>query len=941
MIALALISLSFLFMILVEVLSGIESQIESTSIEHILNVLLKSQSMFIANFLLLRKELILEVQMAKASAKFATLLVEPCLDLMASEWPNDLPAKLPNIIYLIRVISLNTEYYGKKKNTERLFTLLSTEIISFCKSKLDLTKIFNGFPRFGIKVCDMSVDCCVMYKQIFRRLVSKLQAEDFRESWQLNEAKIFSKIDIFIHRLNDLMEICESIIVFSRTDETVNIPPLKFGCHNAEEFTMMCRDVERKFGEGLEDIKNSTGLILNVNSNEWYLKVSNHKIVIRSLEEIVQNMLVNVFINISNVEEALDALTVLQNYAQCKNLKKDYALRVEQLWAMFDAELDSLNKDITGLEKKHAGCLPKFAGKSMILSIKLKKCERLKEQLVNAHYLPKVAAADVSLKTFESTKANIKKKIEENNQQWCSLIDPQPMSYMTNPLINRASGGHLECNINRRILPIFDEAKHFEFMDVPLPQVLVEIYPMARTQLIVYNKVVNVVLSYNRILDALSMQERSLFQQHIKSMDRKIVPGIFRLTYNDELTNEYISDCLKHLDEIQHFVDIYKIINNVNVRLFESIANGHILNLNMPDSTLSLEQFKRQFRQSRNDSVESIGMMYKRIIEHIIVVFEGFESKLTSYTAEMWVEYVRNIDALAEFAIVNCAKSTLMGVFTLLKGKSELKPEPFIKVDVFLEGREIVIVPSMGNIARALQRIYLDIIKSVSIFPRLNEKFDLVPSATITDFYEVVERDESFISCIKNINDVIELNAEKTTQYIRTWLKFQFIWELDASRFMSKFQESGLELKEFESRMIKLIDLESEVKAQDNEVTVTFLKINVSQLKQDVLNLVAKWKKTCKLELAANLQKKAENLDELLTSRLRDLEKSSKKYSEIGKALQLHQQSKEELRQRQEDFEEIKAFKLYLGKVETPSLKSDFIKSTHFRKTRHRNSASR
>ena len=320
----------------------------------------------------LREELTKEIERSNSNARYLKLLVEPCHDLESSPFPEDVPKKLPHIIYLIRVISLNSEYFKEKKNTERLFAYLSNEIINYCKSKIDLSKILSGHPRFGFKICDMSIDCCLAYKQIFKRLLAQLQTEDFRKSWIFDDAKIFNQIDIFIQRLSDIMEICETIIVFGRCDETVTIPALTFGCYNAHEFTMTCKDMEQKFENGLRDIKSSSHMILNVHNKDWYNEMSAFKKLIRSLEEVVQNLLVNVFISISNVEEALDVLTTMHNFSKRRSLQTEYINKVEQMWSMFEKEVVATNKDVTRLDKEHLDCLPLYAGKSLVLHIKLK-----------------------------------------------------------------------------------------------------------------------------------------------------------------------------------------------------------------------------------------------------------------------------------------------------------------------------------------------------------------------------------------------------------------------------------------------------------------------------------------------------------------------------------------------------------------------------------------
>jgi hypothetical protein len=168
--------------------------------------------------------------------------------------------------------------------------------------------------------------------------------------------------------------------VFGRCDETVSIPPLSFGCYNAHEFTFTCNDMEKKFESGLNIIKLSSQMILDVHNKDWYEKMSTFKKLIRSLEEVVQNLLVNVFISINNVEEALDVLTTMHNFSKRRSLQTEYINKVEQMWSMFEKEIIATNKDVTRLDKEHLDCLPVYAGKSLVLHIKM-KVRLLKEVL--------------------------------------------------------------------------------------------------------------------------------------------------------------------------------------------------------------------------------------------------------------------------------------------------------------------------------------------------------------------------------------------------------------------------------------------------------------------------------------------------------------------------------------------------------------------------------
>lgn len=219
---------------------------------------------------------------------------------------------------------------------------------------------------------------------------------------------------------------------------------------------------------------------------------------------------------------------------------------------MFEEEITSANMEISRSDKIRPFGFPHYSGKSFILKIRLQKIERLKHMLLEAHYLPHVPYKEDVIKMLETTTKNINSKIEKYNNDWMDKIPAQPNTFMQRHLINRSPtyAGLLECNIDRNLLQIFEESKYFDFMEFQLPSVLIPFNPRGDKTRLTFNKIVNFILLHNKILCQMSDTERLLFRSLITAMDKKIAPGIWKLTYQEENTETYILECLKNLDEV-------------------------------------------------------------------------------------------------------------------------------------------------------------------------------------------------------------------------------------------------------------------------------------------------------------------------------------------------------------------------------------------------------
>lgn len=103
---------------------------------------------------------------------------------------------------------------------------------------------------------------------------------------------------------------------------------------------------------------------------------------------------------------------------------------------------------------------------------------------------------------------------------------------------------------DRSILEICTEAKHWESLEFDIPTHIKSIYMKFENVQFVFESVMTVVIDYNRIIASLSDRERLLFRQLINACDKKITPGLFKLTWNDDVCDTYIADCVAHTAEV-------------------------------------------------------------------------------------------------------------------------------------------------------------------------------------------------------------------------------------------------------------------------------------------------------------------------------------------------------------------------------------------------------
>lgn len=158
-----------------------------------------------------------------------------------------------------------------------------------------------------------------------------------------------------------------------------------------------------------------------------------------------------------------------------------------------------------------------------------------------------------------------------------------------------------------------------------------------------------VVMDYNKIVAALSDEERMLFRQLITSVEKKIAPGLTALTWLTELSDEYIAECsavtaevfsfsksnyfvilfMKYsiMFQLQDFLDDYKNCNLQIVSICEKICDTPMINIT-PNYTYEILELIKFMYNYRVETITKFVEYYQDIVRHIIVVFEGFENQI-------------------------------------------------------------------------------------------------------------------------------------------------------------------------------------------------------------------------------------------------------------------------------------------------------------------------
>ncbi|XP_015190542.1 PREDICTED: dynein-1-beta heavy chain, flagellar inner arm I1 complex-like [Polistes dominula] len=525
-------------------LCGLNYQLQKSTVDRIVNILLETQSTYVRQFLMLREEIQQKMLEARSNIEYLTLLREPCEELKQCTTPGGLVPILPKIIHLCRTIWLHSPFYNTTEKMANLFSALSNQIIIICENFIDLQQVFEGKTRASIEMFSDCIRACEDYKKHYLQ-ISDAHITCTKHPWELETDYIFRHINVFIERCQDMIVICEAMIDFARMDETTNILRPKFPGTKGEEHGRACQKIERLFFESLEKIEANSHKIFDVLHVAWKNIMSIFRGEVRELEIIIENLVATVFVIMNNVQEGIENLRGFYNYMNREKLQELFNNKTMEVWKMFDDDIQNAKQDVLDKKEEYSSMMPYYSGRALALEQKANSLQATKKMMEEAEWLPYCAMKFEIFHQHEIVIKSIKDAIANLHSEWIEAAGENPRTHLDRSLIRRKEKSPLlmECNMDPFILDLCRECDSWNNLRFEIPIQLTVIYVKKDTIFFVYEGVLELIYTYNTIIEALSDMERELFRGLILRVNEKINPGLNRLTWNTDNVENFVEDC--------------------------------------------------------------------------------------------------------------------------------------------------------------------------------------------------------------------------------------------------------------------------------------------------------------------------------------------------------------------------------------------------------------
>ncbi|XP_078047974.1 uncharacterized protein LOC144475700 [Augochlora pura] len=314
-------------------LNYLRAQLQNPEVRLISDILRNCRSLSVNKFEKLSKRIDRGLEQVTSNLKYLNIMLDFCKNLKI---PDDAENSITDALLLILFIWMEAPFYNTTENIETLCEAFSSQIIFQCKDYITIDAVFGSNPSEGKKMLEKCIFCCNIYRTIYDNLMTNAVLHiNPNKKWNISEEKVFNKINSFKQRCYCVIEICDSLAIFGRHNRIGLL-----GGPRGTEYEAYWHEIENLFYESLDEIKADCGVIFDNRKSGWLKKIEQFRSVVRQLENMVINLINEIFKNVKNVDEGIEAIYALQKFNERESFKELLQNKWLQVWKIFSNEIE-------------------------------------------------------------------------------------------------------------------------------------------------------------------------------------------------------------------------------------------------------------------------------------------------------------------------------------------------------------------------------------------------------------------------------------------------------------------------------------------------------------------------------------------------------------------------------------------------------------------------
>ncbi|KAM3605484.1 uncharacterized protein V6R79_026173 [Siganus canaliculatus] len=844
-----------------ENLLGIQSQIQSPKVKHVMEILKRVNSSYYSAF----KDVCLKVNEAVLEAGDIDLYLRPLRRVISNLEERSFPqvdALLPPLFHMICLIWSHSQYYCTPQRMVVLLQEFCNLIIEKAFAYLIPEELFKMELEEGVERVQITISVLSTFKQLFHtyrhRIPKYYKHTQTIKLWDFPATLVFQRSDRIMERLLMIEELFATALDFLKLEK------VELGGSRGKILSEMVLSMSEEFHDRWRGLRESKYNPLDYTNDGFVHHYRRFMEQNRDFDQRLGTVLNLAFQYSKNLDSVFKLLKIFSTLLDRPRIHQLFSPNYNVLLTMFNQEIDNCQHELDqhreGLQSGGAVLgknMPSVAGnlkwsqelRSRILTHRSNLCQL-------AHMPLGSTEADNVLHKCEHVLQFLDQHDEELFTQWTVGLEEICQIHLKEPLLTvDPDTGLFQVNFSPALTSVLREVKYLGILkNQNIPNAALHLYSK-RDRLYMYTQTLTLMIQwYNQLHSTILAVELGLVKDEIDRTRCQLNPGLRELTWAQDDLWDYIQNTRDQVKSISSRVQKSKSNVEAIQALLGQVSHRAFITRKGCGSTLLIFSHIEESVSKQHSLISSTGEQIHTLLQENQSLLGA--SDLNSPEWQAYTDYVDRMVLTGFSSAVRCSLQYLMD-----NTDSSQRTTPLFEVQLVLIGSEMTFEPPLdfchsGNFYDIVDKMVANITNMASFIPRVAKHKQL-------DNYQCdINQMEDLSEMCHVIRSRARAAIAKVREYQGSFASFRYLWTDDRSEFMRQFLLYGHVLSAEEAELYADYELKKNPptldnfkeqinlfeslyvrvsKMEDRRVFSAWLQLDIRPFKHTLMNVIKRW----------------------------------------------------------------------------------------------------
>ena len=833
-------------------LNSIYEQLNGEKIRRVFRVLDQAQSSYASPLARLLQEVIIAREEANDNRKYLGTIKRWVKKLDGNSAFEDITEIFKPMLHVILLIWKNSKHYNDPPRLKVLIREICNAIINQAMKFVCGTEVFelieNEESQQAIDKLNMIIDVCSTFKDMYGDYQTTANAECPKNPWRIQNNVLFVRLDSFLERCHDILELTKTIIDFMKLER------VEVGGSKGAELSKLVVDIHADFITYADFFKTVKYELMDVGVKRFDDDFYEFRVKVKELERRLGAVMNTAFDDCTTVYGRFKLFDTFECVVHRQVLQDEMEKKYIALLESFDEELKNVqNQFLKGQSNPLvpnnyppvAGALTWCRALSDRISGPVTKLQEL-----SASLLEREEARELG-KMFQNIDTSLREFEDDWVESWGRDVAATSLHKLDLPLLVRDSETrYIKVNFDPALVRLLREVKYFVSLGLKVPKNARDLYDKYEVFRQWNGNLDMMVNVNNTVLEKLLPVEKPLLQMYLDKFDRAVESGMTKLNWKMDQAD--ISEFITAAMEQVQLVDTITGLMKENIRHMDDVQDKWAAPLmERKPKPIDHEEFDRVQKAARQAHYAIIKDGGKEIHQRLK---ETNKELRVSNASKEWRNYVDFCNSIVIDGLAQCITTSLEYLLDQLEPgdmslmDDEHVPMLEITLNLNLQRKEARFVPPVGTtenvkgLRDCVNNWIGGMFNVANLFKRLDGE---------GNYMRDMHSDCDVSALMALVSTSIADSEQKLHDLKAQFEEHEELWTTDIDQYFSEFvsdavvvDEAGhafLDLVRYNDEIEKYEHVRQKVHKIESPVDVAWLRVDTNPIKQALVSLMGKW----------------------------------------------------------------------------------------------------